>query len=54
MLDGFIGRGLIRQWFLIQVVFKDRLHTAITGAANGDSSATSGLKSIIAIAFGQP
>jgi hypothetical protein len=54
MIDGWTFGGLIRQRFLIQVVFKDRLHTSITGAADVDSSAAGGLKSIISIAFGQP
>jgi len=54
MLDGCLGSGLIRQRFLIQVVFEDRLYASVAGGADGDSSATSGIQSPVPIAFGQP
>ncbi len=53
VLDGLSFSGLIRQWFLIQIVLKDGRHAAIAGAADSDGTMTGSLEPIVPIAFGQ-
>lgn len=46
--------SLIRQRFLVQIMFKDGLDTAITGSPDGQGSPAVGFQPLIAVAFGQP